>query len=165
MQVLNKLSLITLLFLFLATISCKKDKKYVYQVADASVSKPIGDKSAVKTSTEFISIAYADLFGTTISNQKLQSLNYNYSAFADKKLMEDLVIRNFFNNQGLQIPSSSAMRSDTDSFVKTAYKKLLNREPDENELYQVKKIIDSNTSITAEVFYYSLLTSNEYRYY
>lgn len=165
MQALTKILFFILLTVVLTASGCKKEKQYVYQVDDVAVTKTHGDKSSIKTSTEFISIAYSDLFGTTIPNQKLLTLNYNYSAFADKKLMEDLIIRNFFSNQGLQIQTTDFMRSNTTAFITTAYKKLLNREPDENELYQLKKMIDANSAITAEAFYYSIFTSTEYRYY
>ncbi len=147
--------------------ACRKkevEENYVYDVKDVTVKKDGADKSSQKTTTEFISISYSDAFGTTIPSNKLVNLSKAYDAFGDKKLMEDLIIRNFLAASGVQIPTLAAMNSDLDAFIKNAYNKLLIRDPNEFELYSVKKIIQDN-AMTPELVYYSILTSNEYRYY
>lgn len=147
--------------------SCKKEltKEYVYIADSVNVSKTGVYKPNTKNNTEFISIAYADLFGTSITNEKLVNLSVAYDAFGDKKLMEDLIIRNFLKAPGVVIPSVTEMNSNKDTFIKNSYKKFLNREPNEFELWQFKKILDEDASITPEMVYYSFLTSNEYRQY
>lgn len=158
-----------LLLFFLITCfiipACKKDKSLVYGVEDVDVRKDGNDKQTVKTTTEFISIAYSDIFGSTIPQNKLANLTTAYLAFGDKKLIEDMIIKNFLNQSGAIIPSSSEMNADVPAFVKAAYRKFFNREPNELEEWQMINIIKSNSSITPEMVYYTFLTSNEYRYY
>ena len=153
------------LFSVLVFASCKKEKSYVYDVNDVSVTPDGSSKPNVKTTTEFISIAYADLFGSTISNNDLVKLSTSYSAFGDKKLIEELIIKNFLNKSGALVPEKAQMNADLNVFVKNTYKKFLNREPNEFELWSLKSTINSDTIITPELVYYAVMTSNEYRYY
>lgn len=147
--------------------SCKKEteKTYIYTVNDVSVSQSGVSKPNVKSTIEFISIAYSDLFGNTISQSTLTNLSIAYSAFGDKKLVEDLIIRNFLNTQGVSIPTSTLMKADISKFVKESYSKFYNREPNEFELWQLTELIKNDADATPELVYYAFMTSNEYRYY
>jgi len=157
---------ILVLFLLLTIIGCKKkDPDYVYEVNTEQVTKTGTNKTNLKTNLEFISICYSDLFGTSITNDKLIILSTAYESFGDKKLMGDIIIRNFLNTPGAQIPSKQFMTNDLDGFITNSYKKFYNRTPSEMELWSLKNIINTDTSITPEQLYYSFLTSNEYRFY
>jgi len=156
--------------LLLATACTKKtieeeQKTYTYDVNTVNVTGHTGVKGTAKSTTEFISIAYADLFGTTIPNDSLVKLFTAYSAFGDKKLIEDRIIRNFLDLPGSSIPTSQQMRSDISTFVTNTYKRLFNRSPNEFEKYYLKNMIQNDTTITPQMMYYSFMTSNEYRYY
>jgi len=142
--------------------SCKKD---VYDVNNVAVSQDGVAKPNVKSTVEFISIAYSDLFGNTIDQSKLTDLGVAYEAFGDKKLIEDLIIRNFLNAQGVSIPTTVAMNTDVNLFVIATYKKFYNREPNEFELWQLSNLIQNDVNTTPELVYYAFMTSNEYRYY
>ena len=160
-----KMKIPFLLLFLIAVGSCKKETTYIYNVDDESVQQPGGDKGNVKSTTEFISIAYSDLFNTTIPNDTLLSVNAAYTAFGDKKLVEDRIIRHFLNSPVVQIPTDQQMRADIPQFVAGSYRKFLNRDPDEFEKYFISNIIQSNVNITQVVVYYAMMTSNEYRYY
>lgn len=146
---------------------CKKDppKSYIYGVNGMSVTQDGVAKPNVKSTVEFISIAYSDLFGNTIDQNTLTELGTAYMAFGDKKLIEDLIIRNFLNAQGASIPTVTEMNTDVPLFIVNTYKKFYNREPNEFELWQFTNLINSDTNITPELVYYAFMTSNEYRYY
>lgn len=154
-----------LLLAALAFVGCQKEKDIIYEVNDVNVSNPDGNKDNVKSLTEFISIAYTDLFGENISQAQLQTLAVPYAGFGDLKLIEDLIIKNFLNEPTVELPSSVEMRADVDAFVFESYQKLFNRDPNEFELWYVSNLIDENQDATPELVYYSLMTSNEYRYY
>jgi hypothetical protein len=151
--------------LSLAFISCKKEETYVYGVNDVDIKQPGGTKSNVKSTQEFISIAYSDLFGANITQAELQKLNLAYSAFGDKKMIEDMIILNYLKKPGLIIPAPEQMRSNIQKFVMDSYKKFLNREANEYEIWYMTSLITSDATLTPEIFYYSMLTSEEYRYY
>ncbi len=158
-------NLLTVCFLVILSGGCTKEKTFVYEVQDETIRAESGDKATAKTTTEFISIAYSDLFGTTISQDKLFKLNKAYTSFGDKKLIEDRIIRNFLNAPGVLLPSDQDMRDDIGVFVVNAYKKFFNRLPDEFEKYYLVNLIQTDTNITAVDVYYAIMTSNEYRYY
>lgn len=158
---------ISLLFFLIIPffMSCKKEKLYVYELNDVAIKQEGAVKPSVKTTTEFISIAYADIYGTTIPENELTQLSLLYAAFGDKKLMENLIVKNFLNAPGITIPTKATMRANVDDFLKTTYSKFLNRTPNEFELYGTRNLVLLDTSITPELIYYGMLTSNEYRHY
>jgi hypothetical protein len=89
-----------------------------------------------------------------------------YKAFGDKKLIEEMVIKNFLNEPTIQISQIDRTSEITiQNFVTDSYKKLFNRTPDEYELWFIVDMIQKDTDLTAELIYFSLMTANEYRYY
>lgn len=156
-----KFNVSALFFVAVVFFSCKKKQEYVYDVNDETISAAGVQKPNVKSNTEFISIAHTDVMGTTVSAGNLNELKTQYLAFGDKGVVEDLIIRNFMNKSGNTIPTS--IGTDKKAFITNAYKKVYNRVPNEYEIYYLTDLLNKNSSITAEMFYYSLMTSNEYR--
>ncbi|MGB3948405.1 MAG: hypothetical protein WBM13_10495 [Bacteroidia bacterium] len=157
----------TLLLVVVFTSSCKKaaPTTYIYGVNGVGVTQDGVSKPNVKSTVEFISIAYSDLFGNTINQATLTDLSTAYVSFADKKLIEDMIIRNFLNTPGIDIPTLTEMNASLPTFIINSYKKFYNREPNEFELWQMQNLIESDSTITPELVYYAFMTSNEYRYY
>lgn len=158
-------SVIVLFTLYFVFSSCKKEASYLYETNPVDVTQDGGDKTNVKSTIEFISIAYTDIFGREIPNAKLVSLNTAYLSFGDKKLVEDMIIRNFLNDTTSTIPTMQQMRADVPQFVTTAYNKLLNRNPNEFEKFFISSIIEKDASVSPVMLYYAIMTCNEYRYY
>jgi hypothetical protein len=157
-----------LIFIFsiLLFFSCKKEKKITYHLNDVKIENNTANKDHLKSTIEFISIAYSDIFGTVISTNKLAELSQIYKAFGDKKLLEQMVIKNFLNGPSIQITQIDRSSSITiNSFVQNVYTKLYNRTPDEYELWFISNMIEKDTDLTSELIYFSLMTANEYRYY
>lgn len=145
--------------------SCKKEQVVVYDVNQEKVYQNASEKKSLKTETEFISIAYSDLFGTGITYDVLEKLQGPYISFGDKGLVVDLIIRNFLASPAAKIPADNEMRADLPKFVAETYLKFFNREPDEFEQWKLEQIIRNDNNITAEIVYYAMMTSDEYRYY
>ena len=81
-------------------------------------------------------------------------------------LIEEMIIKNFLNepvNLIAEIDRTSSMTIEI--FVADTYKKLFNRNPDEYELWFIADMIQRDSAVTAELIYFSLMSSNEYRYY
>jgi hypothetical protein len=157
-----------ILFVFLISVvftSCKKETEYIYEVNDVQVRQENIGKGFPKSTIEFLSIAYSDIFGNTISQNQLNRLSLLYLAFGDKKLLEDLLIKNMINRPESLLPSNQTMRADVDLFIVNAYQKLYNRSPNELEVFTLKKNINENAQMTAVMVYYAMMTSDEYRYY
>lgn len=168
-----------ILLLSLLVFSCTKDEisdktikknvilqaEYIYDLENISIYQEGLQKPNSKTLQEFASIAYTELFGTTIPAQKMTDLVISYVSFGDKKMIEDLMIRNFLQLPGVQIPTSIQMQADVDNFILQTYQRFYTRVPNEFEIWQLKEYINNNTSVTPELIYYAFMTSDEYRYY
>jgi len=162
MKIYKQLFFLSTLIFFSA---CKTDKQYEYEVNPVTVTKPGGDKTNRKSTTEFISIAYSDLFGTSIPQSKLINLSIAYSSFGDLKVIEERIIKNLLNDSNVVIPNSPAVNGDTTIFISNSYKKFYNREPTEFEEHYWKELIQNNTNVTPSTIYYAMMTSDEYRFY
>lgn len=160
---MKKLIVISSLLVFL--FACTKEKQYQYEVNTVDVNNGSGIKGNQKSTLEFISIAYADLFNTTISQSKLVNLSVAYNSFGDKKIIEDRIIRNLLNTSGVNIPTSVSVNGDTSQFIINCYQKFYNRAPNELEKYYWKRLLATNTNVTPMIVYYSMMTSDEYRFY
>lgn len=158
-------NLLALFILLIVFTSCKKETEYIYEVNDVQVRQDATGKGFPKSTIEFLSIAYSDIYGNTISQNQLNRLSLLYLAFGDKKLLEDLLIKNMINRPEALLPSNQTMRADVDLFVVNAYQKLYNRSPNELEVFTLKKNINENAQMTSVMVYYAMMTSDEYRYY
>lgn len=151
--------------MLLVAVSCKKETEYVYAVEDVQVRKGDGSKTVAKTMVEFISIAYADVFGNAISQNQLSQLSLLYLSFGDKRLIEDMLVKNMLNSPLAAIPNDTEMRADVNAYVRSSYLKLFNREPNELEAFTLAKDINDDASMRSSMVYYAMMTSDEYRFY
>jgi hypothetical protein len=149
----------------LLVTGCKKEKIYTYGVDDVTVEQPGAVKPNVKSDLEVLSIAYSDLFGTTIPADKLEALALSYQSSGDKRLVMDMVILNFLNDPGVQIPTDATMRADVEGFVNASYHKFFVREPSAFERWFVSDLIRKDATLTPDLVYYAFMTSAEYRFY
>ncbi|MCB0846500.1 MAG: hypothetical protein KDE26_24795, partial [Bacteroidetes bacterium] len=116
--------------------ACKStDDLYIYEVNEVEVTQPGIDKNSPKTDLEFISLAYSDLFGKTISNDDLNRMVLSYNALGNKSIIADLLIRNMLNSPQADVPSAQEMRNDIEGFITDTFKKFYVREPGEYELW------------------------------
>lgn len=146
-------------------LACNQEDVYLYEVNPVEVNQPGVEKANQKSDLEFLSLAYADLFGTTISSSQLNVMVQSYESMGDKTLIADIIIRNLLNTPGAKIPTDAAMRSDLDRFINETYKKFFIRLPGEYESWYLKQLITEDTDFGPEMVYYAFLTSDEYRYY
>ena len=112
-------------------LSCTTE--YVFEVEPVQVVQSGSEKPNRKNNIEFISIAYADVFSSSISQTELNKLSVAYRSFGDKELVEDVLIKNFLNNPLAQIPSKTEMLQDVEQFIEDSYLRFYNREPSNYE--------------------------------
>lgn len=160
-----KLSAFFLLAFLLLQTSCNKEKRYIYQVQDQELYQSAAQKQNLKTTDQFISIAYSHLFGVSITNNELTQYNVSLQALGDKATMQDMIVKSMINRGGVQLVTNSAMRADIPTFVEETYLRFYNRKPNEFERWKMKDLIEKGTDITPKMIYYSMMTSDEYRYY
>lgn len=149
----------------LLLLGCGQEDIYLYEVNPVAVNQPGVEKSNQKSDLEFLSLAYADLFGTTISSIQLNTMVQAYESLGDKTLIADIIIRNLLSAPGAKIPTNAEMRADPDEFINQTYKKFFIRLPGEYERWYLNQLITEDPDFSPEMVYYAFLTSDEYRYY
>lgn len=154
-----------ILSLCLLLMGCQAEDVYLYEVNTVNVVQSGAEKVNQKSDLEFLSLAYSDLFGSTIPAQELNRVVVAYESMGDKSLVADMIIRNLLNSPGVQIPSASSMRANPDQFITDTYRKFFIREPGEYERWYLRQLITEDPDMTPEMIYYAFLTSAEYRYY
>lgn len=152
-----------ILLVYWLIVSCEEQGNVIFGVEDVTIKQEGIEKPNIKTNIEFISIAYSDLIGKSITSDELAALAVSYDSFGDSKAIEDLIIRNFLNRPDALIPNGIEMRADVNKFVTDTYRKFFTRDPNEFEQWFLRTEIEKNQDITPEVVYYGIMTSNEYR--
>ncbi len=154
-----------LMFALFMQTSCHKEKRYIYQVQQQELYENSSQKHTLKSTTQFISIAYSDLFGSSITNEELNKFDVALQSFGDKGILQDMIVKSLLHRSGIQAPDNTAMRADLPAFVENTYLRFLNRKPNEFEEWKMKDMIEKNVDITPTMVYYSIMTSEEYKYY
>ncbi|MEL6135606.1 MAG: hypothetical protein AAFR59_19780, partial [Bacteroidota bacterium] len=114
------------------------EKVYVYEVNEVEVNQTGISKDNLKSDLEFLSLAYADLFGNTITEDQLNAMTIGYNALGDRTLIADIIVRNMLNDPEADVPTSQNMRADIDQFIADTYLKFYVREPGAYERWQLK---------------------------
>lgn len=162
----KKLYIYSLLFILLfgGLYACRKEIKKIFEVQTQPVSLTSINKNLFKKEIEFISIAYSDLFGKTITADELSNSIRCYSGSNDKDLVTDRIIRSYLNRSNIIIPSKVQMLNDVPTFVSNTYTKFYQRPATEMEKYKTVQLINNNSTLTPTIIYYSFLTSDEYKF-
>ncbi len=164
------------IFLLLLVISsltaCKKTviqnhvyDNVIYDVGKTAVYQSAAQKTRQKTTTQFISILYSDLFQSAIPNNQLNDLSILYLANGDKNMITEMLVSNYMNTTGVKLPSNTDMRADVDKFINNTYIHFYLRYPTSYELYYLKNMIQNDANITPELVYSSFVLSDEYWFY
>ena len=164
----KSLSVRTILLVFSAVLllpaSCKKDDD-TYQVNSELILPASAFKTKLKTDQQYVAILHANLFQQALSANELYDIAQCIESIGDKEVAREVVISNFMNKPGVQIPTDSVMHADIDKFIVETYERFLVREPSEAEITYLKNFILSDPNVTPELVYFSFALSNEYLFY
>lgn len=168
-------SAIGLLMIFALLFSaCKKETKIIENVVYDNVIYDLDtvnlytsniDKTKQKTSTQYISILYADLFNKTISTRVLNDLDELKLSLGDKTLANELLLNSFVNEPNVSVPTDAQMRDDVDGFIEQTYIRFYLRKPTEYERHYLKELIMNDPGMTPELIYTAFSVSEEYQFY
>lgn len=158
-------SLILLLLAGLTvTSSCKKEEDS-YIVNTQLILPASAIKTKLKTDQQYVAILHANLFQTALSANQLYDIARCMESIGDKEVAREVIISNFMNKPGVQIPTDSVMRLDIDYFISETYERFLVRQPSQAEITYFKNYILADPNVTPELVYFSFALSNEYLFY
>lgn len=155
--------LLYILSVLLILSSCKKDD--VYELNEVNATSYNANKDKLKSSNQFISILYANLFQEALSANELFEISRCIQSIGDKEVAHEIVFSNFMNKNGVIIPSDSVMRDNLDIFIEDTYKRFFVRDITEAEREFFISFFESHPNVSAEMVYMAFALSNEYQYY
>lgn len=138
---------------------------YIYGIEGDTIYQSNAEKTKQKSSEQFISILYANLFQTTIPSNTLAELAEVRLATGDKQVSDELMLNAYINSGGAIVPGNSEMRADIEGFIEATYLRFFLRKPNPYEVYQLKEAIESDPDLTPELIYQAFALSNEYKFY
>lgn len=145
--------------------SCKKEQAGLYELNELELTGSAANKTKLKSNQQFVSILYTNLFQSGISSGDVFELDRLFQSIGDTEVAKEVLISNFFNDPGVQLPSTEFMNSDPDAFIEETYKRFFVRMPNEAEKTWIKNFILTNPYLTPELIYFAFALSNEYQYY
>lgn len=146
--------------------SCKKQEtKYEYVVNNVDILPSNVNKTRMKTTDQYVSILYANLFQKALSSNNLFTISQCFDSVGDQILARQILIANLMKKPGVIIPSLNDMNADLDKFVVDTYVRFYVRKPTESEREYMKKTIQADPNITPELVYIAFALSDEYMYY
>jgi hypothetical protein len=152
--------------------SCKKDvmqtrvyDNVYYEVNPVTLYATNAEKTKQKSSLQYISILYTDLFNQSMPATKLNQMSEVTLSVGDKTVASNLILQKLLVEPGVQVPTDQQMRSNVTQFVSETYLRFFQRHPTPYEAYQLKKMIDEDTNLLPEMVYAAFALANEYYYY
>jgi hypothetical protein len=171
---ITKTNFLFIFIAFLAFSSCKKETtvinqpvvdNYIYGVNGENLYQSNVEKDKQKTSEQYISILYANLFQNSVPQNDLVELSELRLCIGDKQAADELILNNFVNSGNVTIPSDNEMRADVDKFIEETYLRFFLRKPNAYETFELKKEIEDDAGLTPELIYQAFALSNEYKFY
>ncbi len=149
-----------------AVASCKKvDKEGLFELNNVQLYSSAAEKEKLKSNQQFISILHTSLFQLAMSSGEVFELDQAFQSIGDKDIAREVLISNFFNETGVEMPTAAEMNADLDAFIEDSYKRFFVRTPNEAEKTWINNFITSNPQLTPEHIYFAFAISNEYQYY
>lgn len=158
----------------LAFTSCKKETttvyqtevdNYIYGVDGENLYQSNAEKTKQKSSEQYVSILYSNLFQNAIGQNDLVELSEIRRSIGDKQLADELILNAFVNQPSVKIPTNTEMRNDIPKFIEETYLRFFLRMPNPYEVYELQNEIEGDQDLTPELIYQAFALSNEYKFY
>ncbi len=155
--------LLLIIVISIISLSCRKEN--VYELNNINATSYNANKDKLKSTNQYISILYANLFQEALSANELVEISRCIESIGDKQVAHEIVLSNLMNKEGVMIPSDSLMRSDLNLFIEETYKRFFVRDITEAEREYFLNFFESHPDVSAEMVYIAFSLSNEYQYY
>jgi hypothetical protein len=159
----NSVKITLWLLPFLA--ACTEKENLSYGLQDQVVYEDKTQKTKRKSESEYISILYTNLYQQPITPNQLYKTQQVVQSIGDRTLAWEMLLSNYFNKPGIQMPDETFMRAETDSFINMAYRRFYLRRPGEAERAWFRNFIRNRNDATVEMVFTAFAASDEYAFY
>ena len=163
MNMPNSVKITLWLLPFLA--ACTEKENLSYGLQDQVVYEDKTQKTKRKSESEYISILYTNLYQQPITPNQLYKTQQVVQSIGDRTLAWEMLLSNYFNKPGIQMPDETFMRAETDSFINMAYRRFYLRRPGEAERAWFRNFIRNRNDATVEMVFTAFAASDEYAFY
>ncbi|MCX8081405.1 MAG: hypothetical protein N3F09_09225 [Bacteroidia bacterium] len=147
-------------------LSCKKEKiNYTYGVNHIHLLPSNVNKTRLKSSEQYISILYTNLFQKSLSSNQIATISQAFESVGDQILARQIFVANLLNKPGVIIPSVQEMNANLEKFIEDTYIRFYVRKPTQAEKEFMLQAIQADPNLTPELIYMAFALSNEYMYY
>lgn len=154
-----------LLGIFSLCIQCRPEPKTHFELNGIEVTTQTAVKDRLKTPEQWVSIVYTNLFQAALPANELFDVSQVFSSIGDKDIAREVLLSNFFNTEGVELPTLQEMQADPDAFINETYLRFFVRLPTAAERTYVRNFLDNHPGMTPELVYMSFALSEEYLYY
>lgn len=152
------------LMLLLALSSCK-EKNYLFEVKEITVTSNNAEKDKEKTQEQFINILYANLYQEALSPNELVDISDVITSIGDKQVAYETVIAKMMKDPQVKLPTREDMNDNLEAFVLNTYQRFFVRNPTEAEKSWWINFLSTHPNLTPEHVYFAFSTCNEYYFY
>lgn len=151
--------------LIAALIGCERPAESHFILEDYGVEASSAGKERVKSPEQWSSIVYTNLFQTGLPANDQFDLAEVFESIGDQDVAREVVLSNFFNQEGVILPTTESMHANPDAFITETYLRFFVRTPSTAELTYLRGFIAEHPQLTPEVVYLAFGLSEEYQYY
>jgi hypothetical protein len=139
----------------------------LYGIDTVPVYASSAEKDRLKTTSQFISTAYTQLYLSPIPSGVLNELSLLRQANGDKLAIGELIISYMLASPEAQatIPSQAEMGADYDAFIRQTYLRFYLRLPTAYETHALRVMLQNQPDLQPVEVYRAFLQSDEYQYY
>ena len=94
--------------------ACTEKETLRYGLQDQVVYEDKTQKTKRKSESEYISILYTNLYQQPITPNQLYKTQQVVQSIGDRTLAWEMLLSNYFNKPGIQMPDETFMRAETD---------------------------------------------------
>ena len=153
------------LLIAVAFSGCERPAESHFILEDCGVEASSAGKERLKSPEQWSSIVYTNLFQTGLPANDQFDLAEVFESIGDQDVAREVVLSNFFNQEGVILPSTESMHANPDAFITETYLRFFVRTPSTAELTYLRGFIAENPQLTPEVVYLAFGLSEEYQYY
>ena len=154
-----------ILLITVAVVSCRPEPEVSFELQGLEVTPGFAVKDRLKTNEQWVAIVHTNLFQSAMSANDLYNAARVFESIGDQDVAREVVLSNFFNQEGVILPSTESMHANPDAFITETYLRFLVRTPSTAELTYLRGFIAEHPQLTPEVVYLAFGLSEEYQYY
>lgn len=149
----------------MALAACERPTEAHYVLEDYGVEAASAGKDRAKSPEQWVSIVYTNLFQTGLPANDQFDIAEVFESIGDQDVAREVILSNFFNEDGVMLPSAAEMHANPDAFIEETYIRFFVRQPTTAERTFMRGFLAENPELTPELVYLAFGLSEEYQYY